>query len=230
MKLSTRTAIYPADLAGKSPLPITGHMFEKADCLRKIFDIGEYLRTVGKPTNGAELVWFFLDHTSQRIGETGVGATILGGDSSQMLYSDNANGDQETYPLGNNDILFVNQELPNVKIDTRQYAQQGYAQTYQIQSQGPAMKGSPKTPMTSQEGLLDAVKEQNKALLDQVDNKLAHLGELLRTQINTIAPPDYRHANPIARPEPVGNHSYANLINSNHRKAQLQYPTETSDV
>jgi len=145
-------------------------------------------------------------------------------------YSDNTNSDQETYPLGNNDILFVNQELPNVKIDTRQYAQQGYAQTYQIQSQGSAMKGSPKLPMTSQEGILDAVKEQNKALLDQVDNKLAHLGELLRTQINTIAPPDYKHANPIARPEPVGNHSYANLISSNHRKAQLQYPTETSDV
>ena len=58
MKLSTRTAIYPVDLAGKAPPPITGHMFEKADCLRKIFDIGEYLRTVGKPTNGAELVWF----------------------------------------------------------------------------------------------------------------------------------------------------------------------------
>ena len=93
--------------------------------MRKIFDIGEYLRSVGKPTNGAELVWFFLDHTSQRIGETGVGATILGGDTSQMLYSDANNsrymyGIQETYPLGNNDILFMNQPLPNVTTDNRQ--------------------------------------------------------------------------------------------------------------
>ena len=45
MKLSARTAIYPPDAFGRQPPPITGHMFEKADCLRKIFDIGENLRS-----------------------------------------------------------------------------------------------------------------------------------------------------------------------------------------
>ena len=223
MKLSTRTAIYPPDSSGKPPPPITGHMFEKADCLRKIFDIGEYLRSVGKPTNGAELVWFFLDHTSQRIGETGVGATILGGDTSQMLYSDNTYCDQETYPLGNNDILFVSQELPKVHIDSRQYP--SYPNSHPISGQ--PHKGNPKPGTPQQDTILEAVKEQNKNLLDTVNTSMAHLGELLRTQINTISPPDYRHAQPVARPEPVANHSYAHLLNSNRK---VQFPVNTGEV
>jgi len=229
MKLSARTAIYPPDAFGRQPPPITGHMFEKADCLRKIFDIGENLRSVGKPTNGAELVWFFLDHTSHRLSEHGIGSALLGGENSQMLYADAHASrylDQETLPLGNNDILFVNHELPNVTSDARQYLQQNFVQ--QQHSTMPMgqqqVKGNSKTmSLLENNTILDAVKEQNKNLLETVDTKLAHLGELLRTQINTIAPPDYKHAIPgnIARSEPINANSYLNVLQA-QKNIQLQ--------
>ena len=220
MKLSTRTAIYPPDAFGRQPPPITGHMFEKADCLRKIFDIGENLRSVGKPTNGAELVWFFLDHTSHRLSEHGVGSALLGGENSQMLYADEQASrylDQETVPLGNNDILFVSYELPNVTSDARKYLHQNCVQQQPQLTTGqqPQSKGLYKG-ISSPESItiLDAVKEQNRNLLETVDTKLAHLGELLRTQINTIAPPEYKHAIPgnIARSEQIYANSHLNAL------------------
>ena len=216
---TTRAPVYPT-IAGLQSLAPTSAVFEKSQDLRQIHDMGEALRKQGYPTSGPELTHLLLDFTVKYVGEHGAAAALTGQPSDShvlMLRSEAAGPDGVLDAIVLvNDILYTSNPWPDIRSGIpdvlppvhRTQCQSSGASAQKILFSDEPVSATPhtSTPALSFNANLPApppwdveskrLEKMITSTSDHLSTQLAHFGDLIRTQMQMVAPPTHRHAMP----------------------------------
>ena len=221
----TRAPMYPIVEGVQSPAPALA-VFEKSQDLRQIHDMGEVLRKQGYSTSGPELTHLLLDYTVKYVGEQGAAAAIANtqGDTQVLLVRAEAVGPENALEVIVlvNDVLYSTEAWPDMRscipdVYPTPRASHARAETKPKPSQvlprddtlqsgiSPVCLTANVSSSTSSPTPVKAWEEDTKRLEHMINTsnthlttQLAHFGDLIRTQLQTVAPPSLRHAPPLA--------------------------------
>jgi hypothetical protein len=220
----------------------SGSIFDQTSDLRKIYEIGDQLHVANKGTDGSITIWLFLDFTHKRIGESGIGATMLGnlgaGDA-QLLALDTVDEPSQRVSI-RNCMIYAVDAFPSLsdhgdtvadRINALESMQQtttgkkvkfpaSLNTTEAVPPPPPATPAMPPTaptpaaatpalptsmPATLSE-FTDMLKQHTdsmKAFQRTQMESQAHLGHLMRTQYDNLAPPSKSHVHARANADPT---------------------------
>ena len=220
---STRAPMYPKLNGSTHSAAPNIAVFEKSQDLRLVYDMGDGLRKQGHNTSGPDFLNLLLDFTVKYVGEHGAAAAMAGptGEAHVLLMKSAEAGPDGILDANIliNDVLYATEPWPDVRAFATDVAPTGALNTQKTVSRTKTQQTqhflhvdehklqptdpSPTTPRLCTPGTPAAWEPEIKRLEGLISNssshittQLAHFGDLIRTQLQMVAPPALRHATP----------------------------------